>query len=449
MIEPTIVAVWIGRFLLATFATVAAWWLLKRTGPWLLGLVARLDRRLKARGRGVSLVSVELISLDTILGIVQAGIGTLRYATMGLTAYAWLLVITYALDESHKVFDAVVQPLVRAVTSLGNAIVDFIPNLAMVIVIVILGRFAARTLTLLTAAIEEGRIEFPWLDRDLVAPTRRLAVIAVWLVALIMAVPYLPGSESKAFFGVGLAIAIIVSLGSTSATANLLGGLVLTYTRAFHVGDRVKIGELDGEITSLGAFSTRLRTSHDEELVIPNSIVQSGVVTNFSTNAQKGGVQVSISISLPYEIAWRKVHELLLVAAKHVDGVNQSPEPFVLQRALGDSGVLYELRAFTDRAHEIEFVVARLHQSVQDTFFNEGLEIAAPKLSATREARSLRVPDGRKNIKLERHASPSRAAPVKPAPLVRAPQASFVVVNKEDEAEPQKTEQSEEVEEKD
>lgn len=428
MIEPTVVAVWIGRFLLATFATVAAWWLLKRTGPWLMGLVARLDRRLKARGRGVSLVSVELISLDTILGIIQAGIGTLRYATMGLTAYGWLLVVTYALDESHKVFDAVVQPLVRAVTSLGNAVVDFIPNFAMVIVIVILGRFAARTLTLLTAAMEEGRIEFPWLERDLVAPTRRLAVIAVWLIALVMAVPYLPGSESKAFFGVGLAIAVIVSLGSTSATANLLGGLVLTYTRAFHVGDRVKIGGLDGEIMSLGAFSTRLRTSHDEEIVIPNSIVQSGVVTNYSTNAQKGGVQVSVSVSLPYEIAWRKVHELLLVAAKHVDGVNASPEPFVLQRALGDSAVAYELRAFTDRAYELEFVVARLHQSVQDTFFNEGLEIASPKLSATREARSPRVPDGSRNIKLERHASPSRAAPQKPAP-VRAPQPSFVVVN--------------------
>ncbi len=428
MIEPTVVAVWIGRFLLATFATVAAWWLLKRTGPWLMGLVARLDRRLKARGRGVSLVSVELISLDTILGIIQAGIGTLRYATMGLTAYGWLLVVTYALDESHKVFDAVVQPLVRAVTSLGNAVVDFIPNFAMVIVIVILGRFAARTLTLLTAAMEEGRIEFPWLERDLVAPTRRLAVIAVWLIALVMAVPYLPGSESKAFFGVGLAIAVIVSLGSTSATANLLGGLVLTYTRAFHVGDRVKIGGLDGEIMSLGAFSTRLRTSHDEEIVIPNSIVQSGVVTNYSTNAQKGGVQVSVSVSLPYEVAWRKVHELLLVAAKHVDGVNASPEPFVLQRALGDSAVAYELRAFTDRAYELEFVVARIHQSVQDTFFNEGLEIASPKLSATREARSPRVPDGSRNIKLERHASPSRAAPQKPA-LVRAPQPSFVVVN--------------------
>lgn len=380
MIEPTVVAVWIGRFLLATFATVAAWWLLKRTGPWLTALVARLDRRLKERGRGVSLVSVELISLDTILGIIQAGIGTLRYASMGLTAYAWLLVVTYALDESHKVFDAVVQPLVRAVTSLGNAIVDFIPNLAMVIVIVIIARFASRTLTLLTAAIEEGRIEFPWLDRDLVAPTRRLAVIAVWLVALVMAVPYLPGSESKAFFGVGLAIAVIVSLGSTSATANLLGGLVLTYTRAFHVGDRVKIGDIDGEITSLGAFSTRLKTSHDEEVVIPNAIVQSGVVTNYTTNAKLGGVQVSVSVSLPYEIGWRKVHELLLVAAKHVDGINASPEPFVLQRALGDSAVAYELRAYTDRAHELEFVIGRLNQSVQDTFFSEGLEIAAPKL---------------------------------------------------------------------
>ncbi len=429
MIEPDVVAIWIGRFLLATFATVAAWWLLKRTGPWLTRAVVSIDKRLKERGRGVSLVSVELISLDTILGIIQAGLGTLRYITMGLTAYAWLLVVTYALDASHKVFDAVVQPLLRAVTSLGNAVIDFLPNLAMVVVIVIVARFASRTFTLVTAAIEEGRIEFPWLDRDLVAPTRRLAVIVVWLIALVMAVPYLPGSESKAFFGVGLALAVIVSLGSTSATANLLGGLVLTYTRAFHIGDRVRIGEIEGEITSLGAFSTRLRTSLNEEVVIPNSIVQSGVVKNYSTNAPREGVQVSVSLSLPYELAWRKVHELLLVAAKHTKGIKSDPQAFVLQRELGDSAVLYELRAHTDRSHELEFVIARLHQSVQDTFFREGLEIAAPKLASTRDARAPKVPDGRRGAALEIQSSPSREAPVRPTLESRTPMPSFVIVN--------------------
>lgn len=427
--DPAVVAIWIGRALLATFATVAAWWVLKRSGPWLARLVKHADKRLKARGRGVSLVSVELVSLDTILAMIKAALGTVRYALMFLTAYTWLLVFTWALDESHRVFDAVVQPLVRAFLSLWDAVVDFVPNLAMVVVIAVVGRFATRTLTLLSEAIEEGRIEFPWLDKDLVAPTRRLGVIAVWLVALVMAVPYLPGSESKAFLGVGIALAVIVSLGSTSATANLLGGLVLTYTRAFHVGDRVRIGDAEGEVTGLGAFATRLRTSQNEEVVIPNAVVQSASLVNYSTHSgsEGEGVQVSVSVASPYETPWRKVHALLVEAAKHTHGVESEPEPFVIQRALGDSGVAYELRAYTHRAHELELLVGRLHQAVQDAFFKEGVELVAPKLSATREARSPRVPEGRKGIALETQRKPSRE-PRERVKATRAPAPSFVIV---------------------
>jgi hypothetical protein len=213
---------------------------------------------------------------------------------------------------------------------------------------------------------------------------------------------------------------VIVSLGSGSATANLLGGLVLTYTRAFHVGDRVKIGEVEGEITSLGAFSTRLRTPQNEEVVIPNSLVQSGTVKNYTTHAKQEGVAVSVKVSVGYETPWRKVHELLLLAAKHTMGIKSDPEAFVLQRALGDS-VDYELRAHTDRSHELDFVIARLHQAVQDAFFREGVEIATTK-------KSPRVPEGRKNKPMEFQLAPSQDARIQPVDKVRDAEPSFVVI---------------------
>lgn len=394
-VAPEFVVIWAGRTLLALAATFVLGWVLRRLGALVGAVTERIEKKLDEAESLVAVQKVELVSRASLLRFAVASIRAARWAASLVAVYLWLLACAWALDKSGRVFSAIVEPLIVAVTRIGKAILDYSPNVVWLVAIAAVARFASNVVALFAKAIHEGRIAFPWLAADLAVPTKRLAQIAIWIVALIMAMPYLPGSDSKAFQGVSILLGILVSLGSTSATSNLIGGLVITYSRAYREGDRVKIGDVVGDVTALGAFTTRIRTTKDEEAIIPNGVVQAGTVVNFSRHADETGVQVHSQVTIGYETEWRLVHRLLVSAAKLVEGVLERPEPYVLQRALDDFYVRYEVCAFTDRPNELHLVEARLNQSIQDTFFQEGVEICSPHYRDYRDGNAPAVPKSR------------------------------------------------------
>lgn len=278
MADADAVAIWMGRILLALGVTAVWLWVLRRLGSVLRGVARRADGWLQGRGRGIAFRSVELLSVDSIARFERSLLGTTRVIAWVAVTYAWLLAVAGALDASHRVFPVVVRPLIDAVTSAGSALLAFVPNLMMLALIFVAARVVVRAAALITDAVGSGRLELAWLEPELALPTRRIVTMFVWAVALVMAAPYLPGSDSKAFLGVAIMIGILVSLGATSVTSNLLAGLVLTYSRAYRVGDWVTIGDVSGEVVALGALSTRLRMHGGEEAIIPNAVVQSGKV---------------------------------------------------------------------------------------------------------------------------------------------------------------------------
>ncbi len=390
---PKVIVMWAVRALGALVATLLLMWLLGRLGSILEAIVLRIDTRMRARGRGLGYRSVEVLSVDAILQLVRSVVGVVRVIASLAAVYLWVLGVAWALDQGGKVFPLVVKPFVGALSTTWSAAIDFIPNLIVLIVIIGIARFANRTVGLFSKAIEEGRINVANLDRDLATPTRRLVTLGIWALALVMAIPYLPGSESKAFQGVAVIFGVLVSLGSSSVVSNLLSGLVLTYTRAYRVGDRVKIGDVTGDVVGLGTFTTRLRTTKDEEVSIPNAVVQGGIVYNFSRYARTGGVQVHQQVTIGYETPWRKIHELLIRAARNTPGIKATPEPYVLQKSLDDFYVCYEVSAWTDRPNEMHFVHARLTQQIQDEFFRDGVEIMSPHYEAKRDGQKSTIPD--------------------------------------------------------
>ncbi len=107
--------------------------------------------------------------------------------------------------------------------------------------------------------------------------------------AAVMIVPYLPGEESPAFKGVGVFLGLLFSLGSTSAVSNVVAGIMLTYTRGFRVGDWVTIGDNTGEVTQQALLATHIKTIKNVEITIPNSVVLSSHIQNFSMLAQDQG----------------------------------------------------------------------------------------------------------------------------------------------------------------
>jgi small-conductance mechanosensitive channel len=171
---------------------------------------------------------------------------------------------------------------------------------------------------------------------------------------------------------------VVFSLGSSSAIANIIGGNMIIYRRAFRAGDRVKIGEVEGDVLEIGLQVTHVRTVKNEAITVPNSLILGSSVVNYSKPAREGRLIVHTEVGIGYETPWRQVEAMLVEAACRTPGVRAEPAPYVLQRKLGDFAVTYQINAYTDRAQGMQRLYADLHRNILDQFNEHGVQIMTP-----------------------------------------------------------------------
>jgi small-conductance mechanosensitive channel len=311
-----------------------------------------------------------------------------------LLTYAWLGAVLRRFPYTRAWGESLRSGLISLTTSAGGALVEQLPNLVTVLVIVVLTRVLTRLVTLAFHALEEGRVTLPGIYQETAQPTRRIVVALLWLFALIVSYKYLPGSNSEAFKGVSVFVGLVVSLGSTGIMNQLMSGLMLTYSRALRVGDFVKTADVEGTVTQLGTLSTKIKTARNEEITIPNAVIVASATTNYSRHAEREGVFVPTSVTIGYDVPWRQVHALLLLAAERTPGVRPAPKPVVLQAALGDFYVTYTLLVCPEQPQRRIAVLAALHANVQDAFNEFGVQIMSPNYEADPSAPKI-VPPGR------------------------------------------------------
>jgi len=305
------------------------------------------------------------------------------YLNLVLSFFPW----TYNL--SARLFEMVSTPVIN----FGYAFVKNLPNLFALCVIIGIVWFVLRTLKHIFEQVGEGKIRINGFYRDWADPTYRLVRIVVIVFAAVVAFPFIPGSSSPAFKGISIFIGVLLSLGSTSAVGNIVAGLVLTYMRPFVSGDFVEISGLRGTVVSRGTFSTRLKTPTNEIISIPNASVSANHIINFSRMTERGGVNVGTSVTIGYDVPWRKVHELLTDAAKGVQDVLETPPPKVLQISLDDFYVKYKL-IVTTKHPELRFILrSNLHQNIQDNFSKAGIEIMSPHYQHNRDGNETTIPN--------------------------------------------------------
>ena len=217
---------------------------------------------------------------------------------------------------------------------MGLGVLASLPDLAFLVILVFIVRFVLRATRTFFARVDRGWIRLANFDRDWAMPTYRILRILIVAFALVVAYPYIPGSESDAFKGVSIFLGVIFSIGSSSFVANLLAGYSLTYRGAFREGDRIRIGEHLGDVVAVRALSTTLRSLKNEEINIPNSEVLSSAVTNYSSYQKDRGIVLHTDVGIGYDTPWRQVEALLLTAAARTRGLESTPEPFVLQTSI-------------------------------------------------------------------------------------------------------------------
>ena len=254
-----------------------------------------------------------------------------------------------------------------------------------VIVMLVLARYALRLLRWLLTEAEHGRISLPRVTPENAPALYTITRLIVIAVTGVMIYPYIPGSDTAAFKGASVFIGALFTFSASGAASSFIGGLVLTFSSRLRVGDRVRFGDVTGDVLERGLVITRLRTIKNEIVTVSNSLVLGAEVINYSAKAREDGLILHTKVSIGYDTSWRTVHDLLLKSATRTTGILQRPEPFILQLSLDDFYVSYELNAYTRDANHQEVIYGELHQNIQDAFREAGVEILSPHYRSLRD----------------------------------------------------------------
>lgn len=356
----------------------------------------RIDRRLASwegtRLKAVSLQKQELLSAADTTNIARGTARWIKYVAYAFIAYVILQLVFLSFPITRGVGSSLLASLGGAVRGIGVGLIDYLPNVFFLAVLYFIATRAIKLVQLVFRGLAIGRIKVHGFDAEWARPTFKIFRFLIWIFFLVVAFPYLPGSESPAFRGVSIFLGVLLSLGSTGAAANFISGIMLTYTRAFRIGDRVRIGGVEGIVTDRTLFVSRVRTPKQVIVTVPNSMVMTTPVENFAAEAREKGVYLSTTVTIGYDVPWRQVHELLLAAAAKTDKVDEDPAPFVLQTSLDDFSVAYELNAATREPGVMAGIYSELHENIQDEFATAGIEIASPSYFALRDGNDPLVP---------------------------------------------------------
>lgn len=322
--------------------------------------------------------------------------GLVKLGRVALTLLALYLYVPFVLSQfpaTEALGDSLLEDIAFRLNSLAQTFVAYLPKLAMIGVIALIAYYVAQFAR--QVIIELGRPGiYPWFYEEWVQPTIRLVTFLIGAIALVMAGPYLPGFGSPAFQGVSLFIGALLTLGSSSAVSNALSGLILIYTRAFQLGDFIRIDDVVGEVQDKSLFVTRMLTPKRETVTIPNSSVLNSNVTNYSAICREtnGHLLLHTTITLGYDVPWRNVHDVLIDAAKATTHVEMEPRPFVLQTSLNDFNVSYQLNVYTAAPEKMPGIYSELHQNIQDKCNEADIEILSPTFSALRDGNHSTIP---------------------------------------------------------
>jgi small-conductance mechanosensitive channel len=360
-------------------------------------LLRRIDAKLESwRGTRIPPIRVqtfEVISADRLTDTLKWLVRKSRLLVWLVGLYIFIPLILSFFPQTRGLVTRYLDYLIAPLYRLFWGLISFIPNLVFITAVILAVRYVLKLLRIIFSEIKQGKIAFSGFHQDWADPTFKLLRVLIVVLAVVLVSPYLPGFGSPAFQGISIFFGILLSLGSTAAIANIVAGVAITYMRPFNVGDRVKIADTMGDVVEKTLLITRVRTIKNVEVTIPNSMVLGSHMINLSALAQQSGLILYTAVTIGYDAPWRKVHELLIAAARATRDILADPAPFVLQISLNDFSITYELNAYTANVKDLLHIQSELHQNIQDRFNEAGVEIMSPTFSAIRDGNQTTIPE--------------------------------------------------------
>ncbi len=202
----------------------------------------------------------------------------------------------------------------------------------------------------------------------------RYFVIAVGFIIILQTA----GIDLTALNVLAGAVGIGLGFGLQNIVNNFISGLIILFERPIKVGDRLVVGDVEGDVVRIGGRSTEVVTNDNITIIVPNSKFITENVINWSHNDRK--VRFRIPVSVAYGSDVRLVERLLLEVAAGDPDVLDKPAPGVRLMEFGDNGLLFELRAWsTTLIHRKGLLVSNLNFAILASFTEHGIEIPFPQ----------------------------------------------------------------------
>ena len=352
----------------------------------------KIEAQKNKRIKGIKIRKYKLLTANNQLKL-YLKINTLLKWIIIITIIYIALTILFSIFPWTKGFASIlISYFVKPIHKIMWAFWRYLPNLFTIVVIYFIFRYILKGIYYLKTEIERGALKLPGFFPDWANPTFQIIRILIYAFMFVVIFPYLPGSDSPVFQGVSVFLGLLFTFGSSGSLSNIIAGLVLTYMRAFKIGDRVKIGEITGDIIEKSLLVTRIRTIKNEIISIPNSAVMNIHTINYSSDAPENGLIINTTVTIGYDVPWKDIHQALINAATRTEFLLNDPKPFVLQTSLEDFYVSYQINAHTKEPNKQAEIYSELHQNIQDCCNEAGIEILSPHYRSARDGNMTTIP---------------------------------------------------------
>lgn len=351
-----------------------------------------LEARTGTLVKGLRIHNYEFLTAERSLRALLLLNSVIRVLVVLLVLYMALPILFGIFPWTQDLAGTLIGYITRPLGGMFTGLWNFLPNLITITVIVIVFHYVMKGLAFLRNEVQRGVLTLPGFYPDWATPTFQLLRILLYAFMIVVIFPYLPGSDSPIFRGVTVFLGALFTFGSAGSLGNIIAGLVLTYMRVFQIGDRVKIGEVVGDVIERNLLVTRVRTVKNEIISIPNSTVIGSHTINYTSDSVGRGLIIHSIVTIGYDAPWRQVHQLLIDAAKDTEMIKSDPEPFVYQTSLDDFSVSYQINGYTDQPAKQAMIYSLLHQNIQDRFNAAGVEIMSPRYVAARDGNIITIP---------------------------------------------------------
>ena len=383
----------LGKRILYFVLVLVGQYLLFRLTTWLFRkLKVRIQKLKDTKLKPISIQDYELLDTQRQVNLLIFLSNLLRYVLVFLQLLITVPLLFVIFPQTKGLADTIFSYIWNPVKDILVGIVDYIPNLFTIFIIWYAIKYLVRFVHYLSREIEAGRLKFGGFYPDWAMPTFHIIRFLLYAFMIAMIYPYLPGSRSGVFQGISVFVGLIVSLGSSTVIGNIIAGLVITYMRPFKLGDRIQLNDTTGNVIEKTPLVTRIRTPKNEVVTIPNSFIMSSHTVNYSSSAREYGLIIHSEVTIGYDAPWRQVHQLLIEAALNTPGVIDDPRPFVLETSLSDWYPVYQINAYIREADKLAQIYSDLHQNIQDSFNEAGVEIMSPHYMAMRDGNESTIP---------------------------------------------------------